>query len=345
MKTAKKYVDLDAILYNYRHLKCVYHKKIIAVLKDNAYGCGLIPIAQSLKNEDGIIFAVKNFQEGIKLRKHQIENPILILGVWEKKDLKVAKKHHFSVILSNIEQLSFLENSDVAFHIKLNASMNRLGLSQQDFVFAYQKTYQNENFCLEGLMSHFATADENHQQYNYFIDTLNKINYDKNLIVHCLSSNSIFEENDTNYARIGMKLYGFLERSAMFKDAVSLYSPIVKIIPVKKGEKVGYDFLFTAPSDGYVYILPLGYQNGWGRFKESYAYFNYLYLQQAGNQSMDFSAYFSEKKIKKESILELISLNVPLEHLAYLNQLSLYQIFIQLRDIPTIYDISHDEES
>ena len=49
-----------------------------------------------------------------------------------------------------------------------------------------------------------------------------------------------------------MKLFGFLERSAMLKDAITLFAPVVKIIPIKKDEKVGYDFAYKAPSDGYI---------------------------------------------------------------------------------------------
>ena len=69
MKTAIKKVDLKAILYNYRHLKCTYQKNIIAVLKDDAYGCGLIPVANILKNEENIIFAVKILMKLFRLEK------------------------------------------------------------------------------------------------------------------------------------------------------------------------------------------------------------------------------------------------------------------------------------
>lgn len=339
MKTALKKIDLNAILYNYRHLKCTYKKNIIAVLKDNAYGCGLIKTAKILQNEENIIFAVKNFAEAIALRQEEIKNPILVLGVFEKNDLTLAKQYSLTVIVSDIDQLPYLKNSGVDFHIKMNISMNRLGLKPIDFINTYYMTYKNSSFSLKGLMTHFATADTDHHQYKTFIDVLDKINYDKSLIIHCLSSNSLFLEEKTNYVRVGMKLYGFLERSSMLKDAINLTAPIIKVIPVKKGEKVGYDLSYTVPEDGYIYILPLGYQNGWGRFKISYAFYDYKYLIQAGKQSMDYTAYFCKYNIKKGEIVELISLNVPLEHLATLNNLSIYQILIQLKDINTTYDI------
>ena len=68
MKEAILKVDLDNILYNYRHLKCYYKKNIIAVLKDDAYGLGLIEIAKTLQYEDEIIIAVSSISEITKLR-------------------------------------------------------------------------------------------------------------------------------------------------------------------------------------------------------------------------------------------------------------------------------------
>ncbi len=339
MKKAIKHIDLQAITYNYKHLKCSYNKNIIAVLKDNAYGCGLVKIAKQLQNEEKIIIAVKDFKEAILLRRNEIKCPILVLGVFEKEDLKLAKYYNVSVIVADFNQINMLKNSKVNFHLKLNSHMNRLGLSQEEFIRAYKICYKNKSYNLEGLMTHFATSDDNNYQYNYFIDTLKQINYDPSLIVHCFSSKSLKQDVYTNYVRVGLKLFGFLERSAMLKDAITLFAPVVKIIPIKKDEKVGYDFTYKAPSDGYIHIIPIGYGQGWGIFNTSFAFCDYQYLTQAGKNSMDFSAYFCRNKIKEDTMLELISLNVPIEHLSTLNNISIYQILTSLKNLKTIYDI------
>ena len=68
MKEATLYIDLDSILYNYRHLKCYYNKKVIAVLKDNAYGIGLLEVYKTLKDESDLIIALSSLIEVEKIK-------------------------------------------------------------------------------------------------------------------------------------------------------------------------------------------------------------------------------------------------------------------------------------
>ena len=77
MKEAIMNVDLDSIIYNYRHLKCYYGKNVIAVLKDDAYGVGLIEVSDALKYEEGLIIAVNKLSEAILLREHDFAKDIL----------------------------------------------------------------------------------------------------------------------------------------------------------------------------------------------------------------------------------------------------------------------------
>ena len=118
MKKAYAKINLDAILYNYRHLKCQFQKNIIAVLKDDAYGLGAVPIAKHLQNEEGIVFAVKDLHEAIQLRKAKIIKDILVLGVFEKKDLSKIKKYHLQVIVTTLKQLEELKDTSIPFHLK-----------------------------------------------------------------------------------------------------------------------------------------------------------------------------------------------------------------------------------
>ncbi len=330
MKKAYAKINLDAILYNYRHLKCQYEKNIIAVLKDDAYGFGAVRVAQHLKHEKGIVFAVKDIQEGKKLRQAKITNDILILGVFEKKDLLSIKKYHFQVIVTSLKQLNDLKNTSIPFHLKINTGMNRLGLSIDDFKKAFAICRHHSEYCLKGVMTHFATSDKNHYQYLKFKEALKGLDL-TSLMIHCFSSYSLQKEDLTNYCRVGIRLYGLFERDLMLKNALEIESPIAHIQKVKKGDLVGYDFQYKVKTDGYVYILPLGYANGWGRFLKSYAYFENIYLEQAGTISMDYTAYFSTYKIKKDTILELVSLHVPIEQLAQNNRISIYEILTHLR--------------
>ena len=105
MKEAIMNVDLDSIIYNYRHLKCYYGKNVIAVLKDDAYGVGLIEVSDALKYEEGLIIAVNKLSEAILLREHDFAKDILYLNVFDKDDIEIIKEHNISVIIDNIKQL------------------------------------------------------------------------------------------------------------------------------------------------------------------------------------------------------------------------------------------------
>ena len=105
MKEAILHVDLDAILYNYRHLKCYYKKNVIAVLKDDAYHIGLLKVMETLKNEEGIIIAINHLSEAILLRENGFENDILYLNVFDSEDIPTIIKYNISVIIDSLTQL------------------------------------------------------------------------------------------------------------------------------------------------------------------------------------------------------------------------------------------------
>ena len=104
MKEAIMNVDLDSIVYNYRHLKCYYSQNVIAVLKDNAYGVGLLEIANALKYEEGLIIAINKLCEAILLREHGFSKDILYLNVFDNEDIDIIKKYDISVINDNLDQ-------------------------------------------------------------------------------------------------------------------------------------------------------------------------------------------------------------------------------------------------
>ena len=146
MKEAILKVDLDNILYNYRHLKCYYKKNIIAVLKDDAYGLGLIEIAKTLQYEDEIIIAVSSISEITKLRENDYQKEILYLNVFDENDLEIIKKYNVNVIVENLQQLKLLKNTDIKFHLKFNTGMNRLGLKDNEIKLAIKEKFSSKNF-------------------------------------------------------------------------------------------------------------------------------------------------------------------------------------------------------
>ncbi|MCI5746211.1 MAG: alanine racemase, partial [Erysipelotrichaceae bacterium] len=230
MKEAILHVDLDAILYNYRHLKCYYKKNVIAVLKDDAYHIGLLKVMETLKNEEGIIIAINHLSEAILLRENGFENAILYLNVFDSEDIPTIIKYNISVIIDSLTQLKLIDNLPISFHLKINTTMNRLGLNKKDAIKVVNQLNNEENDNFKGIMTHFANDDMDHQGYETFKKIASLVKK-KDIIIHCFASSSLQEKFDdfTNYIRVGIKLYGIGERNSFLHNALHLSSSILTI--------------------------------------------------------------------------------------------------------------------
>ena len=332
MKHATLHIDLDSIIYNYRHLKCYYKKDVIAVLKDDAYGAGLVEVAKALENEENIIVAVSDLNEIITLRNNNYKKEILYLNVFDDLDISVIKENNVTVIIDNLSQLSIVKTNKIPFHLKINTGMNRLGLYDKEIVNAIKIINNDSSYLIKGVMTHFANNDADHQSYNLFKKYVELINR-KDLIVHCFASSSLSEyfDNISTHIRVGLKLYGISERCSFLHYAIKLTCPILTIKEIKKYEKVGYDYNFESPKDGYLIILPIGYGKGMYRYNKSIGFVNDLYIHQAGKISMDYSTYFCDKKIDENEEIELIGKKVPIELLSQINNISSHEILVNLK--------------
>ena len=333
MKEATLHIDLDSILYNYRHLKCYYNKKVIAVLKDNAYGIGLLEVYKTLKDESDLIVALSSLIEVEKLRNIDCKNDIIYLNVFDENDIEFIKANNVVVIVENLKQLELAKKYQLRFHLKFASKMNRLGLNYQDALVAILKINRNLNsYKLEGVMSHFADEDKDHSNYYLFEKYIKKINK-KDLIIHCFASSSLNEyfDNITTHIRVGLKLYGIGERNAFLHNVVTLTSPILTIKEAKKDQEVGYDLTYRCKENGYLYILPIGYGQGLVRYKDSICFVDNLFLKQAGKISMDYATYFSTTLIDINKNVELFGKKIPIESLCKINNISPHEIIVSLK--------------
>ena len=332
MKNATLHVDLDAIIYNYRHLKCYYKKQVIVVLKDNAYGVGLKEVYKALENEEGLIIAVSKIDEILLLRENNFKGEIIYLNVFDKEDVTTLKDNKVTVIIDTLDQLKLVKEYNLKFHLKINTGMNRLGLKDDEIETAISLINKDESYLLTGVMTHFANEDKEHKSYLLFEKYVKKIKR-KNLIIHCFASSSLNEyfDNISTHIRVGLKLYGISERTSFLSYALSLISPIISIKKINKNQLVGYDYIYETPILGYLIILPIGYGQGLYRFNKSVAYVDNIFIRQAGKISMDYSTYFSSKSIDKNSEIELFGKKVPIESLCAMNNIAPHEMLVNLK--------------
>ena len=332
MKSATLHIDLDSIIYNYRHLKCYYKKNVIAVLKDDAYGVGLIEVYKALQYEEGLIIAVSDLLETKQLRDNNYKGDILYLNVFDESDVNFLKENNVTVIIDSLEQLQIVKDNKLKFHLKINTGMNRIGLSNKDIFKAIDLINGSKEYLITGIMTHFADEDSNHNSYHLFEKYVKLVNK-KDLIIHCFASSSLNEyfDNISTHIRIGLKLFGITERSSFLHYALRLTSPILTIKKINKNEFVGYDKTYETEEKGYLIILPIGYGKGLYRFSKSIAYVNNIYLKQAGKISMDYATYFSKQNIDKNEEIELFGKKVPIESLCKTNNISAHELLVNLK--------------
>ena len=282
----KKYIPLNSIevsqknlLHNYNYLKNEYTTAIAPVLKSNAYGHGIVQIAKILDGVGAPFFCVDSIYEGYQLLKAKIKTPILIMGYIDPENLRV-KKLPFSYAVYTEEMLYAVKKYQphARIHIFVDTGMHREGVLLKDLP-EFIKITKSMNLKIEGLMSHFAMGDKPlDKKTRLQIDSFQKakeILRNGKIIpryIHMFATSSLLYAQDypktfSPVARVGIGLYGIAPDGENKKllPVLSLTSTIIQIKKIKKGEKVGYDFTYTAKKNMTVGVLPIGYNDGINR--------------------------------------------------------------------------------
>ena len=279
MKATKIKINLNALQAN---LKQVRHyagqAKIWAMIKSDAYGHGLVPVATALKDADA--FGVATLDEAVTLRHAGIKQPIIVLSRFDyTRDLPVFADHDLSLVIYHNEHLKMLANtplkSPITIWLKLDTGMHRLGIAAAEAKTAWQ--------CLQeipwvkkpvGIMSHWACADEaghpdNEQQFKSFQQATHDLPGPKSMANSALMLN--YPQAVADWVRSGIMLYGAssiagkLGRDLELTPVMTLSSYLLSVYRVKKGEKIGYSHTYTCPHDMTVGVVAIGYGDGYPR--------------------------------------------------------------------------------
>lgn len=328
-------LDLDNLRDNINYYFNNFNKKILAVVKNNAYGHGLKEIASYLEKDDRIIYLVVNsISEGIYLRRNNITKNILVLGNPEIIDYKIALKNNLTLSINNVKSFyNFLDNNYKGkLHLNINTGMNRLGISNFDITKILKSSLN-----IEGIYTHYKGGDSDlysiKKQKEIFNNYINSIDY-KKYIIHDVSTNnvSLLDLKYTNAIRIGLGLYGLTYNT---KPILTLKAPIINIIKVSKNESVSYHSSFIAPSDGYILTIPFGYGEGWYKNIEI---INKNYIQ-AGEMTMNYTMFFS-KDYPKEKEIEILGSTNKMINISLINKISPYEIVTKLSPFINRYIIN-----
>jgi len=276
-------VDTTALRHNLGTIRAYAPgSKVMAVVKANAYGHGLVSTALALADADS--FAVARIEEGIALRGAGIRAPIVLLeGVFSAEQLAEAAHHRFELVVHDPLQLKLLEAHRDAVHfviwIKIDTGMNRLGFRPEDFPAALARLRELTVPALElRVMTHLARADEVEEamtkmQLARFQAALTEAGIasgPQRLATSIGNSAAIlgWPKAQGDWVRPGLALYGvspFANETSYthgLKPVMTLETTVLTVRNVKRGESVGYAGAWRAERDSTIAILAAGYGDG-----------------------------------------------------------------------------------
>ena len=313
-------IDLSALASNFHVVRTQVGSdvSVMAVVKANAYGHGAVECARRLEKEGADWFGVALPEEGIELRQAGITKPILCLaGFWEGQ-ATACLHHKLTPAVYRLDAIEAIdraarERGEVAdVHVKIDTGMGRLGVrfdEVRDFV-AQLKRF--DNVRVDGLMTHFAAADEPScgpltrdqiQRFENVAGAFRQHGFEPTF-QHLANSAGIFGQPDAfqkgkaNMVRPGGVLYGLwrdildpAHRDVKLHPVMSLHSRITLLKWVPAGETVGYGCTFEASSKTLVATIPIGYDDGYMRAlsNRGHAIIRGVYATVIGRISMDLT--------------------------------------------------------
>lgn len=271
-------ISRENLLHNLRTYKEAYPNQAIApVLKSNAYGHGLVVIAELLDKEDVAFFMVDSLYEAVTLRKAGIRSRIVVMGYVRPEAIVSSRLPNTDFAVVDIEQLRSIAKeaeAPVRLHLKLDTGMHRQGLLPEELDEAIELLKKNPRIVVAGVGTHLADADNSNTAFTdtqlALWDSLLKtahaafptIEY-----LHAAATKGVQTSaaHSMNVLRIGMGLYGCNTASGdslPLKPVLSMGTFITSIRTVPAGDSVGYNATFRVTRPSRIATVPAGYYEG-----------------------------------------------------------------------------------
>ena len=268
-------VDLEAVRQNVRRLRrdLPPDGRLCAVVKANGYGHGAVPVARAALEAGAAWLGVATAGEVEELRAAGLTAPVLVFGPMTGTDLARAVAADAEVVVWSERFLEAARRRKARVHVKFNSGMGRLGAGEEKTRLLCAGAAGDG--LLAGLMSHFATADEEDTaffreqlaRYTALAGELKALYPD--LLCHTANSAAVLREPRSHFdmVRTGIAVYGLApSNDDPFKDglrpAMKLSSYVAAVRVVEPGESVGYGRRFIADEPARVAIVPIGYADG-----------------------------------------------------------------------------------
>ena len=276
-------IDLDALSYNARVIKSLlpHGCELMACVKTDAYGHGLVPVAKRLWGEGFKSFAVATAVEGASLRRSGIKGNILVLGYTPITDVKLLSKNNLEQLVVDGAHAKALNDARyrIRVHVAVDTGMHRLGIEPKNFD-EIESVFQSEYLTVVGIATHLASPDSQSDDDKIFTDmqiksfyetvgALQEKGYDTGKL-HIQSSYGIinYPELQCDYARAGIMLYGVLSDNTKtrsnpeLRPVLSLYAKVIQTRWIDTDDSVSYGRIYKAEKPTKIAVVSIGYADG-----------------------------------------------------------------------------------
>jgi alanine racemase len=278
-------VDLDALSHNLRGIRAHVGVPVMGIVKANAYGHGLVPVALHLQAQGVDQLGVAFLEEGIALRQAGITIPILVLGGIFGPQVAQFIVHDLEITVSSLDKLRQVEAAaeslgrKAVIHIKIDTGMERIGVHSYSAGPFIEAAVASKWCTLKGIYSHLACADDpaspmttlQIERFREACAHIERLGVPMPLR-HLANSGGVLHFPDTwlDMVRPGILMYGVMpdpasHRTIDVRPALSLVSQVVYFKVVKAGNPVSYGATWAPAADTRVVTIPIGYGDGWPR--------------------------------------------------------------------------------
>ncbi len=271
-------INLSALEHNLRLLKSHMqaHQNFLMIVKADAYGHGAAEISRIAIAEGAVYLGVANPEEGKLLRIQNCQAPILVLSPSLITEIDTILAYNLTVSVSELSFATALSNEaykqqkTARIHLKVDSGMHRSGVRAEDFHVLYHKLSNLPNLEIEGVFSHFASAENDHefsvQQEKAFFHLVEQLPTQPKY-VHIDNSNALINKlgSASNLVRLGILAYGVNTsmHSLDLNPVMTFKASLSQVKEMHKGDSIGYNRSWVAEKDGMYGIIPIGYADGY----------------------------------------------------------------------------------
>ncbi len=280
-------IDLAALRHNFAQVRNLVGQStsVLAVVKSDAYGHGMVPVAQELENQGVEYLGVSTCSEAVTLREKGINTPILILLGVAQNEFGDVIQHKLTPALFRSDVATAMSSAGLAadtkipVHLKIDTGMGRLGVPYPEAEEFFALIKSLKGIRVEGLLSHFASADEHDksfsslqlQRFRRVLNQAEKIGLTVRY-THIANSAGIIDLPDSylQLVRPGLMLYGAppsqeLHRSVSLKPVMTLKTRVLQLKEVDTGSPIGYGCTHITSRPSRIATLAVGYDDGYDR--------------------------------------------------------------------------------